>query len=74
MKTIILIIKAILMYGTLIYWILLITGADSLMEQDILITSFAIGIALIFICKILITKDDFLKITFTTKEEYEEDI
>lgn len=50
MKTIIMIIKSILLYGTLIYWLLLVAGADSIMEQGYIFYAFGIGIFLIAIC------------------------
>ena len=60
-STLSLIIKGILMYSTLIYWIFAICLADSFTSIGILIV-FGIGFCLIFICKDVISKDDLIKI------------
>lgn len=73
MKTFSLVIKGILLYFTLIYWILMICLADSFTSIGILIV-FGIGFSLIFICKDVISKDDLIKLTKITKEDLDETV
>ena len=62
MKTFSLIIKGILLYSTLIYWVLIIALADSLNTIQILIV-FGVGFAMIFICKYTLTLEDVATLT-----------
>lgn len=62
MKTFSLVIKGILMYSTLIYWILAICLADSFTSIAIIIV-FGMGFALIYICKTFITLKDIAILT-----------
>lgn len=73
MKTLSLVIKGILLYFTLIYWILMICLADSFTSIGILIV-FGVGFSLIFICKDVISKEDLIKITKITKENLDETV
>ena len=73
MKTFLLVIKGILLYFTLIYWILMICLADSFTSVGILIV-FGVGFSLIFICKDVISKEDLIKITKITKEDLDETV
>ena len=73
MKTFLLIIKGILLYFTLIYWILMICLADSFTSVGILIV-FGVGFSLIFICKDIISKEDLIKLTRITKEDLDETV
>ena len=73
MKTLSLVIKGILLYFTLIYWILMICLADSFTSVGILIV-FGVGFSLIFICKDVISKDDLIKLTRITKEDLNETV
>ena len=73
MKTFLLIIKGILLYFTLIYWILIICLADSFTSVGILIV-FGVGFSLIFICKDVISKEDLIKLTRITKEDLDETV
>lgn len=73
MKTISLIIKGILLYFTLIYWILMICLADSFTSIGILIV-FGVGFCLIFLCGKIISKEDLIKITRITKENLDETV
>ena len=72
-STLSLIIKGILLYFTLIYWILMICLADSFTSIGILIV-FGIGFCLIFLCGKIISKDDLIKLTRITKEELDETV
>lgn len=62
MKTFLLVIKGILLYSTLIYWVLIIALADSLNTIQILIV-FGVGFAMIFICKYTLTLEDVAILT-----------
>lgn len=73
MKTFLFIIKGILLYFTLIYWILMICLADSFTSVGILIV-FGVGFSLIFICKDVISKEDLIKLTRITKEDLDETV
>ena len=73
MKTLSLVIKGILLYFTLIYWILMICLADSFTSIGILIV-FGVGFCLIFICKDVISKEDLIKLTRITKEDLNETV
>lgn len=72
-STLSLIIKGILLYFTLIYWILMICLADSFTSIGILIV-FGVGFSLIFLCKDIISKKDLIKLTRITKEELDETV
>lgn len=73
MKALSLVIKGILLYFTLIYWILMICLADSFTSIGILIV-FGIGFCLIFLCGKIISKEDLIKITKITKEDLDETV
>lgn len=73
MKTFSLIIKGVLLYFTLIYWILMICLADSFTSIGILIV-FGIGFCLIFLCRDIISKEDLIKLTRITKEDLDETV
>ena len=62
MKTIVYIIKGVLVYSTLIYWIFAMCLADSFTSIGLLIV-FGIGFALIYICKTVITSEDIALLT-----------
>ena len=73
MKTFLLIIKKILLYFTLIYWILMICLADSFTSVGILIV-FGVGFSLIFICKDVISKDDLIKLLKINPKDLDETV
>lgn len=68
MKTFKLVIKGILLYLTLIYWMLAISLADSF-NAILLLIVLAIGFALIFLCKAFITVEDLAKLTYNNPKE-----
>lgn len=72
MRIIAYIIKGILMYSTLIYWILAICLADSFTSNGILIV-FGIGFALIYICKIFLTLENVAILTGNDPKELEDE-
>lgn len=61
MKIITNIIKGILFYTTLIYWILAVITADSYTSIGILIV-FGVGFTLIYLCKTFLTLKDITKL------------
>ena len=73
MKTFSFVIKGILLYFTLIYWILIICLADSFTSVGILIV-FGIGLCLILLCGKIISKEDLMKLTRITKENLDETV
>lgn len=73
MKTFSLIIKGILMYFTLIYWIFAVCLADSFTSIGILIV-FGIGLCLMLLCGKIISKEDLIKLTRITKQDLDETV
>lgn len=73
MKTFLLVIKGILMYSTLIYWVLVIALTDNFDATQTLIV-FGVGFCLIFTCKDIISKEDLMKLTRITKEDLDETV
>ena len=73
MKTLSLIIKGVLLYFTLIYWILMICLADSFTSIGILIV-FGIGFCLIFLCKDIISKEDLIKLLKINPKDLDETV
>lgn len=73
MKTFLFIIKGILLYFTLIYWILMICLADSFTSIGILIV-FGIGLCLMLLCGEIISIEDLIKLTRITKEDLDETV
>jgi hypothetical protein len=55
------ILKTILIWSTILYIILLLTGIDSILEQGFYIESISLGIIVITLCYKFITKEDFYK-------------
>lgn len=68
MKTFLLVIKGVLMYSTLIYWIFAICLADSFTSIAIIIV-FGVGFVLICICKTFITLEDVAILTGNDSKE-----
>lgn len=73
MKTFSLVIKGILLYLTLIYWLFFLVTADSYNIIPLLII-YGVGFCLIFICKDVISKEDLMKLTRITKEDLDETV
>jgi hypothetical protein len=72
MKTIVYIIKGILMYSTLIYWILIIALVDNFDVTQTLIV-FGVGFAMIFICKYTLTLEDVAILTGNDSKELQDE-
>lgn len=73
MKTFSLIIKGILLYFTLIYWLFFLVTADSYNITPLLII-YGVGFCLILLCKDIISKEDLMKLTKITKENLDETV
>ena len=70
MKTIKYILKGLLLSTTILSWLLIICGADSLLENNILLVSVGVVAILSLLCKKFITYKDIAKMTFMTSKEY----
>jgi hypothetical protein len=68
-----LIIKGILLYFTLIYWLFFLVTADSYRIIPLIII-YGVGFSLIFLCKNIISKEDLIKLTRITKEDLDETV
>ena len=73
MKTFSFIIKGILLYFTLIYWLFFLITADSYRIIPILII-YGVGFSLIFFCKDIISKEDLMKLIRITKRDLDETV
>lgn len=73
MKTFSLVIKGILLYLTLIYWLFFLVTADSYNIIPLLII-YGVGFSLIFLCKDVISKEDLIKLIRITKEDLDETV
>ena len=74
MKTIKYILKGLLLSATILSWLLIICGADSLLENNILLVSCGIAFMLSLFCRRFITYKDIAKMTFMTPEEYKRNL
>lgn len=68
MKTFSLVIKGVLMYSTLIYWVLVIALADNF-DVTLTLIVFGVGFAMIFICKYTLTLEDVAILTGNDSKE-----
>ena len=73
MKTFSLVIKGILLYLTLIYWLFFLVTADSYNIIPLLII-YGVGFSLIFLCKDVISKEDLMKLIRITKRDLDETV
>ena len=73
MKTFLLIIKGILLYFTLIYWLFFLVTADSYRIIPLIII-YGVGFSLIFICKAAISKDDIIKLLKINPKDLDETV
>lgn len=73
MKTFLLIIKGILLYFTLIYWLFFLVTADSYRIIPLLII-YGVGFSLIFICKDVISKEDLIKLLKINPKDLDETV
>ena len=72
MKTFLLVIKGILMYSTLIYWVLVIALTDNFDATQTLIV-FGVGFAVILICKYTLTLEDVAILTGNDPKELQDE-
>lgn len=73
MKTFSLIIKGILLYFTLIYWLFFLVTADSYNMIPLLII-YGVGFSLIFLCKDIISKEELTKIIKINPKDLDETV
>lgn len=73
MKTFSLIIKGILLYFTLIYWLFFLISADSYNIIPLLII-YGVGFCLIFLCKDIISKEELTKIIKINPKDLDETV
>lgn len=74
MKTLKCIMKGLLLTVTLLLWLLIICGADSLLENNILLVSVGVAAILSLLCRKFITYKDIAKMTFMTPKEYKRNL
>lgn len=68
-----LIIKGILLYFTLIYWLFFLATANSYNIIPLLII-FGVGLGLAFLCKCTISEKELIKLTGITKGNLDETV
>ena len=73
MKTFLLIIKGILLYFTLIYWLFFLITADSYRRIPLLII-YGVGFSFIFLCKDIISKEDLVKLLKINPKDLDETV
>lgn len=66
-------LKALLFITTIIYWIILICVVDSLSPLGLII-AFMVGIFFIYLCKDVISEEDFKSITGISDDEFNEEV
>lgn len=73
MKTFSFIIKGILLYFTLIYWLFFLVTADSYNTIPLLII-YGVGLCLIFLCKDIISKEDLITLLRANPKDLDETV
>ena len=73
MKTFSLIIKGILLYFTLIYWLFFLVTADSYNIIPLLII-YGVGFCLILLCKDIISKEDLITLLKANPKDLNETV
>ena len=74
MKTLKYILKGLFLTVTLLSWLLIICGADSLLENNILFVSIGIVFMLTLFCKRFVSYKDIARMTFMTPKEYKRNL
>lgn len=72
-STFLLIIKGILLYFTLIYWLFFLVTADSYRIIPLIII-YGVGFSLIFLCKNIISKEDLIKLLKINPKDLDETV
>ena len=72
-STFLLIIKGILLYFTLIYWLFFLVTADSYRIIPLIII-YGVGFSLIFLCKDIISKEDLIKLLKINPKDLDETV
>ena len=73
MKTFSLIIKGILLYFTLIYWLFFLVTADSYNISPLLII-YGVGFCLMLLCKDIISKEDLITLLKANPKDLDETV
>lgn len=73
MKTFSFIIKGILLYFTLIYWLFFLVTADSYNIIPLLII-YGVGFCLVFLCKDIISKEDLITLLRANSKDLDETV
>jgi hypothetical protein len=73
MKTFSLIIKGILLYFTLIYWLFFLVTADSYNIIPLLII-YGVGFCLMLLCKDIISKEDLITLLKANPKDLDETV
>ena len=68
-----LIIKGILLYFTLMYWLFFLITADSYRIIPLIII-YGVGFSLIFLCKDIISKEDLIKLLKINPKDLDETV
>lgn len=68
-----LIIKGVLLYFTLIYWLFFLITADSYRIIPLIII-YGVGFSLIFLCKNIISKEDLIKLLKINPKDLDETV
>ncbi len=68
-----LLIKGILLYFTLIYWLFFLITADSYRIIPLIII-YGVGFSLIFLCKDIISKEDLIKLLKINPKDLDETV
>lgn len=68
-----LIIKGILLYFTLIYWLFFLITADSYRIIPLIII-YGVGFSLIFLCKNIISKEELIKLLKINPKDLDETV
>ena len=72
-STLSLIIKGILLYFTLLYWLFFLITADSYRIIPLIII-YGVGFSLIFLCKDIISKEDLIKLLKINPKDLDETV
>lgn len=73
MKTLSIIIKGILLYFTLIYWLFFLVTADSYNIIPLLII-YGVGFCLMLLCKDIISKEDLITLLKANPKDLDETV
>ena len=72
-STLSIVIKGILLYFTLLYWLFFLVTADSYRIIPLIII-YGVGFSLIFLCKNIISKEDLIKLLKINPKDLDETV